>query len=51
MYVNIVYHHSLSDADHRWTFSSKKGISQRQKRESTDYRIEMLFVIDFSIYN
>nr|XP_022324397.1 A disintegrin and metalloproteinase with thrombospondin motifs 6-like isoform X2 [Crassostrea virginica] len=40
-----------SDADHRWTFSSKKGISQRQKRESTDYRIEMLFVIDFSIYN
>lgn len=51
MYVNIVYHHSLSDADHSWTFSSKKGISHRQKRESTDYRIEMLFVIDFSIYN
>ncbi|XP_078325335.1 A disintegrin and metalloproteinase with thrombospondin motifs 6-like isoform X2 [Crassostrea virginica] len=40
-----------SDADHSWTFSSKKGISHRQKRESTDYRIEMLFVIDFSIYN
>ncbi|XP_052722475.1 zinc metalloproteinase-disintegrin-like VLAIP-A [Crassostrea angulata] len=44
--------HSLkSDIDRHWFSTEKIGTKLRHKRESTDYKIEMFFIIDYSIYN
>lgn len=37
--------------DRQWFSTGKKRKLPRYKRQSTDYKIEMFFIIDFSIYN
>uniref|UniRef100_A0A8W8KVH0 Peptidase M12B domain-containing protein n=1 Tax=Magallana gigas TaxID=29159 RepID=A0A8W8KVH0_MAGGI len=49
---HILDNHSLkSDIDRHWFSTEKIGTKLRHKRESTDYKIEMFFIIDYSIYN
>lgn len=56
MYMNTLMakgikgHIKISYADSRQQLFSSKQL-KRHKRESTDYKIEMFFLIDYSIYN
>lgn len=39
------------DIDRQWFSTGKERKLPRYKRQSTDYKIEMFFIIDYSIYN
>nr|XP_022324371.1 location of vulva defective 1-like isoform X2 [Crassostrea virginica] len=40
-----------SGVDRLWFFRDQKMMKSRQKRQSTNYKIELFFIVDFSIYN
>lgn len=39
------------DVDRKWFSTEKERTRPRHKRDSKDYKIEMFFIIDYSIYN